>query len=732
MIENVEVIAKAFESCNNSLPSKFLNCFGESHDSITNLLEEILLVEKKEVSMFSKNLFSKDFKIEEQQSELCLKILNECFKEIKLIRPVIFITDDSKIVSFFPVETQSPKSKKSIMYFLDLSTGIREICKNTKSDIFYNFLLYGDTKHYIKSFIPSLIKLSIVRTPVKYCINNLKWWTIYYVIMLIHYGNDEFLQLDTWGHEEKVENIKSVILTYLDKSQDTIKVYNQYNSIDLKKFFYLNDLIKKGYLKIEKDLLKEIEVINELKFDVVKNKSKEDEKKLLEKKSKLSIEINEIHKNLSECEGFISFKKSEIDTTESKFRRFITGEEKKLTDSGIEKKFEKLRNAILENNSKNLEQLILEEIKKLENQIFQNDLNIKSKSEYLIKLNNSIVENLDKINENELKIQTHKIRNLKLSENLNDINSKINDKKTTFNKINEFDIRKDYFLLIEQIKGSKTNYEMKNFESLREEIEKTDFKLNNSLLNLKESRKNLEQSENQTIQSEYQLNKLNGELAILKNEESEELDKIKTLKKEYADYDTWYYRTYYWSYTTELLAKIKRADSSLNQIKNRLKNKNDEIENLKTTITNLVANVKQNKKGAVELELICQQINQEKINQLNNLKIQKQNILNFISDKLISELDAEALNIKTEIKTNDIEISTSTDLIKNLKKDNQTIEEKLALSDVSLKSLFKTKCEYQDKIKKLTLKLKEEDKDIRKNALETLEYVFQGMILKAM
>ncbi|EGC31025.1 hypothetical protein DICPUDRAFT_99360 [Dictyostelium purpureum] len=218
--------------------------------------------------------------------------------------------------------------------------------------------------------------------------------------------------------------------------------------------------------------------------------------------------------------------------------------------------------------------------------------------------------------------------------------------------------------------------------------------LNNALSLL-----NLEQNQKSNLSNELMKTKLDRAEAI--RSALEEQSKIENLEKELSKIDA--------AYKKELSQKTKFQDS-LNKITSALKEKENILQSYNEILTQIKCNIKDTafleKKDTV-IQILAQFSNLSNINDLQSLKLTKENIVNKTLEIRVEDLEKETLELKKQLeqqRVRNLELNKAKEILFNqVKRDTVSLEHMLgnSLVDLSLQDLDKLEEFYHNSLKKI-------------------------------
>ena len=511
-----------------------------------------------------------------------------------------------------------------------------------------------------------------------------------------------------------------------EKEQNLFKeksiLENKYQDLEksLKEKNIENILLKEKFYKIEKNLNEKQSLNDEYKAKLLncENSLKEYRNKLQEIENKHKLEINILEKNNEttdkknkETENIILLKDEEISQLKNdniKMKTEIENKEKELSKANMELN-ESLKNADeLKNNIDKLNEKIskqegeiqkINQIKKnLENINNQNNITLNKYKEELEKAKNEKIENEQNLeaimNTNDTNVKKFESEITQLKSQLFEFKKKLDEKNKENEKLlKELELKNskldDNKKLFEKIQ-SDISLEQQKYQNLQQKLNENEEQLRNSqdLINKKESDLNGYKSLYDELNKKYKKSMEDKEAQIndIINSYSNQIQKIKeeSINK----------NTEKENLNKELI-KIKQMNNQLisksNELNNIIQIKNKEINNLK----NILEENKSNQISESEFQKILI-INDELIEKNKKLEIKDKESMNMINYYRNNEKEYERMkNENNQIKNNN-------------KNELNQLEEK--------------KNKLNEEILDLTLKLSELEKDVieKKNEYEKI------------
>ena len=193
------------------------------------------------------------------------------------------------------------------------------------------------------------------------------WWYIYYCIKLVYHGNDEFSEGPDQAASEHIDKLKDILFTHVKAIKLPINdlncdVNNEKRPFDINGMKSLDEAIRNEFSLKELSIRKKIEEIKQASVEMRVQKLASEEKTLLELNEKLKEEMKTLQNVIKEGEVLLTTKKNTLNTTETKYKRFITGEEKHMLEDNLSKKEEKTIGALLLHSEKNRNSYIEKEM----------------------------------------------------------------------------------------------------------------------------------------------------------------------------------------------------------------------------------------------------------------------------------------------------------------------------------------------------------------------------------
>ena len=652
----------------------------------------------------SGNLFSSSLFDEANASLTCLKKIQSIVLKEEgevLSKPLIVITgkshEDIKCVLLMPKEFQSNEKSTNhcIIYSLDPLNGKRNLIKQTKNKLFEMYLRNGDVQSGIKPLFRNGIEASenqsdVIRKEAKEAASG--WWSLFYCLMLIYEGNDSFLKRIEWEKSSVniVANILSIHIDALNKDEVEEIKETQIVKIDIKSLKNVDDEIKTFFNVRERVIHEKINEIQNSNIDEKLKQLQSEENSIQMANETLKQEIKEIELIIKEGEMFLSSKKSEsVDTTDAKYKRFITGEEKRLIEAKIEKKGEKSREAIFSHNENERNKFIEEQINVWANLVLDEDKKIKEKNEKIAEATKVISVCNEKI---EFEEKTIKNCNTQLTTSTqNKVASEA--KKKGFddlkNNLNSILIDTNYSEMIKRLSNKDVEYDKNEINSIKDLLGTCDKNINTYKSSITSAETTLDKNTNEISDKQVLITSRTNLISETKNK-SVASDKISYYSEKVEAYSgIWRWVGYDSDYNGFL--------NSLNDWKSTQQEENRTIEKYRTEIKSFQTSIDKLEKENVQL-------NANKSNFETSLEREKLNLKNAINKlkslrgEIINKTLENIKNVEKQISIFNIEITNSNNGIKNAQANITRLKEEIKLKNSEIEKL------------KLTLKINEDTK----------------------
>jgi hypothetical protein len=375
------------------------------------------------------HLFSRNNLVaEEAASVACLRKMQSIFHNNTFMKPIILITSDSerplqiRIVVFLFDEFTNNVS----IYFIDPLNCNKDILNQLKSGLFVRYLKDGSIHNGLSPLLDTFQFKSNENQKLCDREEHSGWWCLFYAFLIIHERNDSFLA--SYGsvdnnnqigiRNEQLGRLKNILSTHIDflsKIDANLPLEQQITRIDStgtgSPQNHAIDLSKSAIqelVRVDVELRaasKDLETSYEKRMQQLEKESnthrienlKSRKQALLSTLKRKQQEIASLESNilqvqaLSMCASNSTCAKSG-DTTQAKYKRFITGEEKQMIEARVEKNQNARRRDILAQGDERKSREIEEECRLLKEKATKNEYLMRDKEKELKEIKNSLEE----------------------------------------------------------------------------------------------------------------------------------------------------------------------------------------------------------------------------------------------------------------------------------------------------------------------------------------------------
>ena len=663
-------------------------------------------------------LFSPKLLDESNAGLNCLKKMQKIVEsdEGRLTKPLIVLTSrDTAIqcVIILPKHYQSIKSARDhpIVYSIDPVGGRRDLLKSTEHRLFEMYLRKGSPENGVQPLFGDSIEASTDETETQKCKQPSEsgWWCIYYSLMLINEGADSFLGSKNWA-SDKIAMIMTVLATHIEvlgrNDIDAEKIVKNEAKLNMSQFRKEDKEIEDLFNIKKSTILEKIELIRSSNVEEQIKKLHSEEQSLEEASDKLRKEIQSIELIIKEGENIMLTRQEGVDTTEAAYRRFITGEEKRLIEARVEKKSEMSRGAILAHNESERCALVQAEIKKLEEEANLEEKKITEKKEKVIALTKSQEDSKDEIKslENKIKVNASSATTLKAErEKLENEKKKLVTLKSELNQIR---IDTDYVALLVRLLKDDVVYDKKSkIGELKTKLEKNESRIDDFNKDIANCDRKVDSylsdiSENRVLISK---NKSSiSDLKVKRNEADTQVAHFKQKQYEYSGSWRWLgYESDYQKFTKSL----DEWTVYRNSLNSSIATNESAIESYEKGIKTAEDNVKKQKEEKSSKEGLLSGEEKDRQQNIDYLKVERNAVL-AITDKNIKDFDVKLTTNQTALGANDIDSTSASTKIVRLKADIERTGNELNNINLTLALNQKTFSDLKEKIKKAAESIK--------------------------
>jgi len=457
------------------------------------------------------------------------------------------------------------------------------------------------------------------------------------------------------------------------------------NKLNINEFLTIDTQIRNEFESNTEKIQKQINDLTDGSTLERQKKLELNQKEIDLQQLKVKKEIEELERVIKQTENLLlhpNKESSAVITTESKYKKFMTGEERRQIEAKIKKKQEKAKETILENNENLKQKDIKDQIEILNDQISNKTIECEKIQDELNKLQEKKTKFEEKISSYKKDIERFKldVRTQKSEESSNNLN--LEELKKVINEINGFVLDRDAEKLINRMAQVKTydktqldiiKSNLKSIESQKMELN-NNLKLTNTILNGKISMKaDLE------IKKDLKKNSIDKAKRNIQSLESS-VDKA---KNEFDECNSWWYRLWYSDTVKKLKNTLNEEKKKLDDEKNNLSEFERNISSFESDVLEVTVEIKSLKKEQSVIEA-----------DLRNAELQKQNhIKSLLSerDKLLNIMNADKKKFiendhafKKEVKSKEDMIISTNSILDNEKEDLKRIDVEIKTADLSL------------------------------------------------
>jgi predicted nucleic acid-binding Zn-ribbon protein len=666
----------------------------------------------------SGNLFSKNLLEEANASLNCLKKMKMIIQgdDRKLDKPIILVTGKNqaiKIVFILPSEFQSIGNARNypLVYSIDPLNGKRDLLNQANNKILEMYLKKGSIDNRINPLFVNGIETSEYKNDVKKCKDDKEcgWWCIYYCLFLLYDGNDHFIDHANWS-TISIEKIKTVLLAHVDilasDEQNIEKKILKEKSIKfIKKLIDIDEEIKKFFRVKESKIQENLDLIKNSSIDEKIKNIQNAEEIINREKEKLKKEIQELDDIIKQGEVLVSSNKNTFETTDSQFKRIVTGDEKASLEANALKKEEKSKESILAYNENERKDIIEKEIQKLGTSLSEEEdrlkENINKKNELLLyKQNNNL-----QIITNEKNIDIYKNQITEQNSNLISYENQKKNLDTFKSEINRILIDSQYKDLFEKLSKYNIDCDKNAISSIITTLEACDKKLKDYTANLVWYDNEINRNNDQIAEKKILITSCNSSISDLKTKLSNTNSQISHYAQKVEEYSGWF-NSWWWKNDLESFNKsLNNWKSTKTQQNNIIANYKREISNHETTIKELESTNNDHKTNKLIYQEYLETERNNRLKYIDNLKKKRDLAINKITEK-IKNLDQNIKEFQKAVGISDVDIKSAEGNIKKLKEEIERQNKELNKIELSLTLNDKSKKDIVDKINKAKEKLK--------------------------
>jgi predicted nucleic acid-binding Zn-ribbon protein len=661
------------------------------------------------------HLFSTVLLEEAIASLACLKSIQKLIENDanKLNKPIVFITgknEELKVVVILPSANQTIDLAKqhSIIYSLDPSNGRRDLTSQTKHGIFEMYLKKGSPENQIKPLFVSGIEPAENRNSVRKCAHPVDsgWWCIYYVLMLIHKGNDSFLESSNWEQND-VDMLKTVLMTHMESlnENEQNEAMQEENIANFNQFKQRDEQIARLFNERENRIRENLNSIESSSVEHALNKLQSEQAILFESSDKLKREIQQIEEIIKQGESLIFASKSNVDTIDSAFKRFVTGEEKKLIEARIEKKSEKSREAILSHNEHERRAFFEEEIKKLQEALKieeEKHTEASKKQQEIMKMINKKKGDIKLLEGDE---KTAKSQIDSMITNKKNLQTKKKSVESSMSKINQIPIDSDYNTLVSKLLKMEWDFDKTKLSVVKNALLTSDSNISELENEMNEIETKIKELNRKISENEVLISTKRSSISDLNRALSDTQSKVAHFEKKVEEYSPWiwsaiFYSSEYESFKKSLgewQAKEREQSKSINDLEN-------ENQELKRSIERLESENQDKKDEKNRLEEKLESEERKLRENIDKLKQIRDSVLEliFIEIKKINESIKDA---EISIETHRVDITSFNEKINRLNEEIRLQKDEIGKLEFTLNLVESNKAKLAEKINKTTKSL---------------------------
>ena len=572
------------------------------------------------------------------------------------------------------------------------------------------YLRKGSIENRVNPLFSGGIETSEYKYDVKKCGNQMEsgWWCIYYCVFLIYDGNDNFLEGANWA-TINIEMIKTVLLTYIDALVNTEqnvekKVKKEKNFEFIKKLNQIDDEIKTFFSIKERKIQENLDSIKNSSIDE-KIKNILNEEAILNKaKEKLKKEIKELDDIIKQGEALVSSKNT-FETTNSQFKRIVTGEEKASLEAKALKKEEKSKESILAYNENERKAVVEEEIKKLEISLNEEEKKINEKIRDKDEIEKCIRKCNEDIKTNEKSIETYKNQISGHNSNLiNYVNQKTNF-DTLKSEINRVLIDSHYKDLFDKLLKNNTGCDANTINSLKTNLEACDKNISDYTGYGVWYDNEINSNNNKIAEKRILITSCNNSISDLNTNLSHTNSQVSHYAQKVEEYSGWF-NSWWWKSDYESFSKsLSEWKSTQTQQTNKIAQHRTEISNHESAISDLESKNTTHKTNKLMYQEKLEVERRNRLKYTDDLKKQRDLAINKITEK-IKALDENIKETQKNIGVNQVNIKSADDSTRRLKEEIERKNKELSNIQLSLTLNENDKKKIVDKINKAKEKLK--------------------------
>jgi hypothetical protein len=656
-------------------------------------------------------LFSSVLLLEAKASVNCMKKIQNLIQSEpnnSYKKPIIVITtNQNKSLMVLVILTkgfQSIDSAKSfpLIYSLEPFSGRRDLLSLTENGLFKVYLKSGSRQHGIPVLFEAGIEETEDQIVVDKCkdVNESGWLIIYYSLFLIHDGNDEFLRRKSTWLSVDIDVIKTILLIHVDglaKSEVKKKTVIKKAKDNLRKLLDVEEDLVNLFNEKKQTIESRIANINNASIEETIKQLKNDESILSKSNEKILNEIREIELMIKDGEKLISLNKV-ASTTNAKFERFITGEERNILEMKIEKKGEKSREAIMVHNENERRAIVDKQIDNFKEDLKQQKESANKNNAKIVDLNQRKRNCESVISRLSVNIQSYneKIKNLELV--IENYLLQENKLKNINAEINQINVEENYSALISRILQTDIICDKNKINSLKNAIEQCAGNIGLYNTKINEFRRNIDKNSNRVTELSLLIDKRIPTKESLEKDIVEGNTKIRNLNTEYESYSgLWAIYSYIVSKGEEIQKAIRSWEDWRNSKRNNLKELESSDEKDIREKEALESNNEEIRKNmSIHRNNIKTEQNNHSAN-IEKLKLTKNDILKMNLDD-IKQIAKQQQDNRVAIENIKLSIKNDNDTI--LRVNNDIVEFNKEIEKVNLSKLLNESSmnEIQEKI----------------------------------
>jgi predicted nucleic acid-binding Zn-ribbon protein len=720
--ERLKVVINSIRNASNGILNKCDENVVLNSEKVKNTLDELIGGSNGIAHVIldeNDQLFSSVLVLEAKASVSCIKKIQNLIQSEpnnSYQKPIIVITSNQNkslmVLVILTKEFQSVDSAKSfpLIYSIEPSTGRRDLLSLTENGLLKVYLKSGSKQHGI----PVLFKTGIEEAEDRITIDKCKdssesgWFIIYYSLFLIHDGNDEFLKKKSTWSSVDIDVIKTILLIHVEglaKTEVKKKTVIKKTKDNLRKFLDVEEDLVNLFKEKKQTIEDRIANINNGSIEETIKQLKNDESILKKANEKILNEIREIELIIKDGEKLLSLNKV-ANTTNARFERFITGEERNILEMKIEKKGEKSREAIMVHNENERRAVVDKQIDNLKEDLKQQKESANKNNAKIVEFKQRKLNYENVISRLSINIEQYneKINNLELLTG----NYLLQEKKfKNINaEINQLNVDENYSTLISRFLQIDIICDKNEINSLKNKIEQCANNMGLHKIKINDCRRIIEKNNNSVTELSLLIDKRVSAKDSVEKDIAEANTQIRNLKTEYESYSG------LWAIYSYVTSKGEEIQKSIRSWENWRKSKQNELKELESSDEKDI-------KEKDALESSSEEIRKNMNIYQDNIKIAQNNHNSYIEKLKLTKNDILKKNLNNikliakqqqdnQVAIENIKMSIKNDYDKILRVNNDIVELNKEIEKVNLSKLLNESSmnEIQEKIKKAENSLK--------------------------